>query len=116
MTTSIFAIIATLISAFFGGIGVLFLKKSSDKIRLNFWKLIKNYYLIYGIISYGLAIIIFIPALKFGELSILYPIASFTYIWAILFSIYFLNEKMNKFKWLGIILIIIGVTFLGFGS
>jgi len=46
----------------------------------------------------------------------LYPILSIGYVWISLFSIIFLEEKMNMDKWLGILLIIFGVVFIGFGS
>ncbi|MBS3113291.1 EamA family transporter [Candidatus Woesearchaeota archaeon] len=116
MKTSIYAIIGVFIASLFGGIGALYLKKGSDNIKLNFWKLIKNYDLIKGILCYGFSTLLFIPSLKFGELSVLYPITSFTYIWVILFSLIFLNERMNKYKWLGLILIVIGVILIGIGS
>jgi len=58
----------------------------------------------------------FIPALKGGDLSILYPFVSVTYVWVALLSVRFLGEKMNKFKWIGIAMIILGVSFIGIGS
>jgi uncharacterized membrane protein len=60
--------------------------------------------------------LLFIPALKGGDLSVLYPFVALAYIWVSLLSVKFLGEKMNKFKWLGIALIIIGVSFIGIGS
>lgn len=116
MTTSIYSIIAVLIASVIGAFGALFLKKGANNLRFNFWKLIRNHFLILGVAAYGISTIIFIPALKFGELSILYPLVSTTYIWVILLSIKYLNEKMNKYKWLGIILIVFGVTLIGLGS
>ncbi|MCH8312753.1 MAG: EamA family transporter [Nitrospinae bacterium] len=78
--------------------------------------IIKNYNLLIGIFFYAIATLIFIPALKFGELSVLYPFVATVYIWTTLFSIKFLNENMNKWKWFGIIFIILGVSLIGFGS
>ena len=65
---------------------------------------------------YGISTILFIPALKGGELSVLYPFVALAYIWVSLLSVKFLGEKMNKVKWLGIALIILGVSFIGLGS
>ena len=65
---------------------------------------------------YELATIVFIPALRGGELSVLYPFISLSYVWVSLLSIKILKEKMNSFKWMGVALIIIGVSFIGFGS
>ena len=38
------------------------------------------------------------------------------YVWVSLLSMFFLKEKMNKTKWLGVILIILGVTLIGLGA
>ena len=83
---------------------------------MKFWSLVKNYYLISGFLLYGVSTVLFILALRGGELSILYPTVATVYAWIALFSIKFLNEKMNKWKILGIALIIIGVTLIGLGS
>ena len=65
---------------------------------------------------YALGTVLFIPALKGGDLSILYPFVALTYIWVSLLSVKFLGEKMNFMKWMGISLIIVGVSFIGIGS
>ncbi len=61
---------------------------------------------------YGLATLIYIGALRLGRLSVLAPITSLTYIWVAFLSVRFLGEEMNKFKWLGIFTIIVGVVLL----
>ena len=117
MKTSIYAIIAVLAATIFGGIGALLLKKGADKVKINLWKLIKNYHLLSGVISYGLATIIFIPALKYGELSVLFPIIATSYIWVSIASpIFFSTDSMNLIKWFAIAFIAIGVIFIGVGS
>lgn len=116
MVTSIYSIIGVLIASVLGAFGALYLKKGADRLKFNFWKILKNYYLIGGIICYGLSTLIFIPSLKYGELSILYPLVSVGYIWVIILSIIYLKEKMNTYKWLGIMSIIFGVILIGFGS
>lgn len=104
-------ILATLVGSF----GPILLKKASHEIKFNFSAL-KNKNLVGGVFLYGIATVIFIPALRGGELSILYPLVSVTYIWVSLLSVRFLNEKMNFKKWLGIFLIIVGVSLIGIGS
>ena len=116
MITKLWAIGLIFIATWFGAFGSLFFKLGAKDLTFNLKKLIKNYKIIFGIILYGLGTIIFIPALKGGELSILYPLVSLSYIWATLLSIAILKEKMNKFKWLGIIIIIIGVILIGIGN
>ena len=116
MATQLWAIGLVLLANVVGGFGAIFLKKASDKLSLKLKSIIKNKYLIGGVGFYGLSTIIFIPALKGGELSVLYPFVATVYIWVSLLSIKMLGEKMNKFKWLGILLIIIGVSFIGLAS
>jgi len=69
-----------------------------------------------GLFLYGLSFVFYIFALRKESLSVLYPFVSTTYIWTTFFSIKFLHEKMNVWKWAGLIGIIIGVTFIGLGS
>ena len=99
---------------FIGAIGSLFLKLGSKKFHLelsikNLFVMIKNWQAILGVIFYGLSSIIFIIVLKMTDLSIAYPMTSMSYIFVTIFSYKFLGEKINKYKFLGIILIIIGV-------
>ena len=105
-------ILATIVGAF----GPILLKKSSSKSLSKISSLIKNYELFGGIALYAAGTLLFVPALKGGDLSVLYPFVALTYIWVSPLSVKFLQEKMNKFKWLGIMLIIIGVSFIGIGS
>jgi len=104
-------VIATLVGAF----GPVLFKKASGEIKFNL-SAIKNKNLLGGVFLYGVATLIFIPALKGGDLSILYPLVGLTYIWVSLLSVKVLGEKMNYKKWIGVTIIIIGVSLLGIGS
>ena len=57
-----------------------------------------------------------ILSLRGGEVSVLYPIIATSYIWVSFLSIFFLNESMNNFKWLGVTSIIAGIILIGYGS
>lgn len=115
MQTQLWAIGLVLLACLLGSFGPIMLKKASDK-PFKIKGILTNYYLIGGFLFYGLGTILFIPALKGGELSVLYPLVATTYIWVSIWSIKFLKEKMNKQKWMGILLIIIGVIFIGLGA
>ena len=115
--TGLFNIILVIIAAFIGAFGSLYLKFGSEKAsRSNLLALFKNYKLIFGVFLYGISSVIFLFALKNGELSVLYPFAATAYVWTCLFSVKYLNEKMTKLKWFGIIMILIGVSLIGIGS
>jgi len=116
MTTSISSILLVILATFIGAFGPIYLKRGSSLFSFNVLKLIKNKNIMFGFFLYGVSTLIFIPALKGGEVSILYPFVALTYVWVALLSVKMLNEKMDKHKWMGILLIIIGVVIIGFGS
>ena len=116
MATEIWAIALVILATLTGAFGPIFLKKASAKKLSKLSSLATNYHLFAGISLYVISTLIFIPALKGGELSVLYPFVALTYIWVSFLSVRFLGEKMNKLKWVGIALIIIGVSFIGIGS
>lgn len=116
MTTQLWAIGLVVLGCLIGGFGPIFLKKSSKIFSLNPFKMIRNKNLIIGLALYAISTIIFIPALKGGELSVLYPIVSTAYVFVSFYSMWLLKEKMNKLKWFGIFFIILGVTFIGLGA
>jgi uncharacterized membrane protein len=114
--TSFFAVALVLFATIIGAFGALFLKFGAARLtRSDKWTFI-NKRLLLGVFLYGLSSIFFLAALKNGELSVLYPLTSLSYVWISLLSIKMLNEKMNFFKWLGIVAILIGVSLIGFGS
>jgi uncharacterized membrane protein len=99
-----------------GAIGSLYMKKGSGKFNLNPLKQMKNKNLILGIFFFGISSVVYVLALKRGNLSIVYPLTSLTYVWISLLSVKFLNEKMNVFKWSGIALIMMGISLIALFS
>ena len=76
-----------LTAAMFVAVGQLFWKISEAQI--NFW-------LIIGFFTYGIGALIMTVALRFGKLSMLQPIFSFSYIAAIFFGNIFKMIWKNK--------------------
>ena len=108
------SLILILIGSLLTAIAALFVKKGIDK--FNFKTILRNRILLSGILLYGASSITYIIALKGDELSVLFPLASTTYIWSSFLSVKYLNEKMNFGKWCGVIGIIVGALFIGIGS
>ncbi len=115
MATQPWAIGLVLLASFVGSSGPIFLKKFSSHLSFKLTSLWNKWFFL-GFIAYVLGTILFIPALKGGELSVLYPLVASTYVWVCLWSIRFLHEKMNAQKWIGIVLIVCGVALIGLGS
>ena len=109
METRILIFLLVAFCALLGASGQIFFKLASENVSTNIMSWLFNYKLIIGLVLYGLATVLFVVALKFGNLSILYPIIATSYIWVTLFSITFLGESFPAFKWAGILLIISGV-------
>lgn len=81
-----------------------------------FWKLsdgIWDYRLWIGFVLYGLGAIFMTVAFRFGKLSMLHPLMSIGYIFAILFGVIFLNEIISINIIAGTSLILIGVILIG---
>ena len=116
MATQLWAAALVIIAVTIGGFGPIFLKRSSKTFTLNPFDMIKNYNLIIGVLFYAFGTILFIPALKGGDLSVLYPLVSLGYVFVCLYSRWLLKERMNRYKWAGIIFILIGVSLIGIGS
>jgi multidrug transporter EmrE-like cation transporter len=66
-----------------------------------------------GYCLYAVMTVLFIFALKDGELSILYPIISLTYVWVAGLSIWYFHDTLNWAKLVGIVTIVTGVGVLG---
>ncbi len=122
MTTQLWAIGLVLLGTIIGAFGPILFKKGASRFTINPKTILKNpliilknYYVVGGCFLYATSAFIFIPALRGGELSVLYPLVSLSYVWVALLSMKFLGERMNKTKWLGIAFIILGVSLIGFG-
>jgi drug/metabolite transporter (DMT)-like permease len=78
--------------------------------------LVTNIQLIGGLAIYGLGAILMIVALKHGELSVLYPLISLSYVWVAIVAFLLFHESMHPTKIAGICIIMAGVGVLGRGA
>ena len=130
MTTAPWAIGLVIAGTVVGALGPILLKKACEtfyiikakdvlkpkKIVAYIKDLFRNKELVIGILLYALGTILFIPALKGGELSVLYPFVALAYVWVAFLSKWMLKEKVTALKWVGVILILVGVSLIGLGS
>jgi drug/metabolite transporter (DMT)-like permease len=87
-------------------VAALFTKKASGTTEIK--KLIRNRNLYIGCCLYLIAAFANIFVLRFLDYSTVLPLTSMTYIWTMLLSCFFLKEKINKQKIIGLLGIIIG--------
>lgn len=65
-----------------------------------------------GFVIYGVGALVMIMAFKYGELSVLQPMNSMSYVISTILAYFVLNEKISRMRLVGIIIIIIGVVVL----
>jgi drug/metabolite transporter (DMT)-like permease len=69
-----------------------------------------------GYCLYGVFTVMFVYALRHGELSILYPLIALGYVWVTITAVVAFHETMNPLKLAGLVVIIAGVAVLGWGG
>lgn len=79
----------------------------------QFWgDLLTNWWFLICGILFGGASVLWMYILKHFPLNMAYPLASLSYVIAMVFSIIFLHETVAWNRWLGVALIMIGCIFV----
>jgi len=116
MKTKPWAIALVILFTFLMSAAQILYKIGAQRLAFNL-TILTNWPLIIGIILYGISAILMIISFKGGEISVLYPILALTYVWVSLLIPHFIpGDTMNPTKWLGIILILSGVSSIGIGG
>ena len=105
-------IVLILVCTIFTSLAQLFLKFGANNFESSFSGLVTNPFLILGLLLYGVGGLLLIYALKHGELSTLYPFFSLSYVWVPILALIFLDEHMVFLQWSGIVILIIGLSFI----
>ena len=98
--------------------GQLTLKLALEKMpafswTTHFWgDLLTNWWFMLCGILFGGASILWMYILKHFPLNMAYPMASMSYVFALLFAIIFLHETVAWNRWLGVAFIMIGCVFV----
>lgn len=117
MATKTWAILLVIFVTFLTSTGQILYKIGADRIIWEeIMSIVLNYHLMLGVAIYLISAVLLIIAFKGGELSVLYPFIATSYVWVNIFAAIVLNESLNFYKWLGVFVIIIGVSFIGWGS
>jgi len=112
MNAKFWAIGLVVFCAFLASLGQLLFKLGSESISTNLLSWAMNLRIIGGMVIYFVGAILFIVTLKYGNLSVLYPVMATSYIWVTILAVKFLGEPFSFAKWIGIILIIGGVSII----
>ena len=112
MTTKLWAIGAILLCSLFTASGQLLFKLGAMRLPA----ILTNWPILAGFTSLGIGMILFVTAMRGGELNVIYPILATSYLWTNAFAMTVLNEQVGILKWSGVAIIIIGISFIGVGS
>lgn len=116
MNTPVSSMLLVLVATFFGSFGAVFLKSGSQKIRHGLRYLILNWHLAAGVTLFLTSSVFYVLGLKRGEVSVLYPMVSLANVWTLAWSRLFFKERITSAKTLGLLLIMVGVCFIGLGA
>lgn len=113
MQTSTIAVWLVAFSTIFNVVAQTSYKFAAPAFALSIDGIILNWPLWFGLFAYGLSALLVIVALRYGELSRLYPIISLTFIWVLLSSWLVIGEVITMTNVIGILFIIAGVITMG---
>lgn len=116
MKTPVHSMLLVFVASFIGSFGAVFLKAGAGRLHGGIRHLVFNPRLILGVALFLLSSYFFVLGVKQGELSVLYPLVSLSYIWALLWSRIFFNEPVTRNKFYALILILVGIAFVGMGN
>ena len=102
-------------------IGIMLIVMSSVLVSIGqlFWKLsqgTKISLVVIGFGLYGIGAILMILAFRHGSFSVIHPMISTSYIFALILGSIYLNEPINKYKILSITIIFLGIILIGGGD
>ncbi|MGO9230672.1 MAG: hypothetical protein ACLQKA_15890 [Bryobacteraceae bacterium] len=103
---------ATLLSA----AAQILMKIGMQHFTPNLLAIVTNLPLMAGYSLYGLFTLLMVLALREGELSLMYPIISLSYVWVTALSYFIFHDTLSPLKLLGIAGIMAGVAMLGRGE
>lgn len=121
------AILVVLTGEFFTAIGQLFLKRNTNQLEApalsvpgTYWAFAKRVLcrpgIWLGLFFMALGLVIWLIALSWFNLSLVFPLGSVQYILVLFASRIFLKEKFNAMKIYGTLLIIAGIIAVSFSS
>ena len=108
--THCLAVMLALICAVLAAVGQLLFKLGAVYVTGEIASWLANWRVMSGMLLYGLSAVLFVLALKHGKLTVLYPLIATSYIWVALLSNRFLGEPVSLGRWIGIGLIISGIS------
>ncbi len=70
-------------------------------------------YVLAGVILYGIATVTYLYVLSRSHLSWAYGFVGFSYIFTTLLALFVLKEQVSAFRWMGVVVIVVGTALIG---
>ena len=117
MTTSFASIVLVLIAGLIGSVASVFLKAGANRLHRDVEQLKKAAVRLgIGILLFVGSSVLYIWALRDGDLTVLYPMLALGYVWTLIWSRLLFGEPFNRTKICGVALVLVGVVFIGLGN
>jgi drug/metabolite transporter (DMT)-like permease len=113
--TPFISIILVITASIIGSMGAVFLKLGAEPLRYG-WRNALNVKLASGVALFLGSSVFYLLGIRRGELSVLFPMVSISYVLGAVWSKFFFGEEFTKAKFVGLTLIMLGVVFVGLGK
>ncbi|MCB1022396.1 MAG: hypothetical protein H6509_15495 [Bryobacterales bacterium] len=116
--TTLRSIMLVVACTIFGAVAQILIKFGAAKLDPDAFAhgLFANWWLLGGLSFLGVNTLLLVVALREGQLSVLYPIIALTYVWVVILSPMFFDDKISLYKAIGVGVIVLGVSLIGWGS
>ena len=104
MTPTHFGILLVLLATAIEGFAQVFLKKAAHvRVGKGAWRVL-------GFASFGVEAVVYTWSLRFLAVSVAFPLGSLSFVAVTLLSQCLLHERVDRTRWIGIVLILIGAS------
>lgn len=91
--------------------GVVNLERPSH-VFLLISQVVRNPSVTMGVVFLGIFFFLYLAALSWADLSFVLPLTAISYIFAALLARFFLGEDVSLYRWIGTVLIVVGISFV----
>jgi undecaprenyl phosphate-alpha-L-ara4N flippase subunit ArnE len=110
--TRLWAIGLILLTTIFTSAAQVFYKTASARLP----EIVTNWPLLAGMVCYGIGAVLMILSFKGGEVSVLTPFLATSYLWVTLASYLVFGEEIGMLKIVGVCVIMLGISIIGYAS
>jgi undecaprenyl phosphate-alpha-L-ara4N flippase subunit ArnE len=94
-----------------GGPGILLLPYRRWVCRFSVGSIARSW-VVFGVVAYGLEILLYTFALHLLDVSVAFPMGSLCFVGVAMLSKLFLGEAVGRIRWLGVACIVVGAVFV----